>query len=87
MARNYDYEVTKELAEIDTRKDLTDIVNGGAGFVNKKAGNTKPTDWVFMFILVFVVIMVVITVVPIVPIAIAYFCGHFGNFWISNNLK
>jgi len=84
MITKCEHEVQKSKpTEINTFDDLKVIATGGSGYVNKQVGEASPTNWVFMF----VVIMVVITVVPIIPIAGAYFLGHYMNWWQSNNLK
>ena len=84
MITKCEHEVQKSKpTEINTFDDLKVIATGGSGYVNKQVGEASPTNWVFMF----VVIMVVITVVPIIPIAGAYFLGHYMNWWQSKNLK
>ena len=84
MITKYEHEVqNKGSPAIDTKDDLKVLVTGGADYVNKAVGKTAPTNWVFMF----VVIMVVIAIVPLVPIAIAFFAGHYMNWWHSKNLK
>lgn len=65
--------------EINTMDDLKVIASAGSSAVK----GTNPSQW----LVVFVVIMVVIIAVPILPIALAFFAGHYGNWWASNNLN
>lgn len=65
--------------EIDTVDDLKVIARAGSDAVK----GTNPSQW----LVVFVVIMVVIIAVPILPIALAFFAGHYGNWWADKNLK
>jgi hypothetical protein len=84
MITKYEHEVQESKpTEVNTFDDMKVIITGGSDYVNKAVGNTAPTNWVVMF----AVIMVVIAVVPLVPIAIAYFAGHYMNWWQSKNLK
>ena len=84
MITKYEHEVQESKpTKIDTFDDMKVIITGGSNYVNKEVGNTAPTNWVVMF----AVIMVVIAVVPLVPIAIAYFAGHYMNWLQSKNLK
>jgi len=84
MITKYEHEVQESnTTEVNTFDDMKVIITGGSDYVNKAVGNTAPTNWVVMF----AVIMVVIAVVPLVPIAIAYFAGHYMNWWQSKNLK
>ena len=62
-----------------TMDDLRVIASAGSSAVK----GTNPSQW----LVVFVVIMVVIIAVPILPIALAFFAGHYGNWWASNNLN
>ena len=83
MITKYEHEVQESNTTVNTIDDLKVLVTGGSEYVNKAVGQTAPTNWVVMF----AVIMVVIVVVPLVPIAIAFFAGHYMNWWNSNNLK
>lgn len=84
MITKYEHEVqNKGSPEMNTKDDLKVILTGGTNYVNKTVGETAPTNWVVMF----AVIMVVIAIVPLVPIAIAFFAGHYMNWWSSKNLK
>ena len=71
--------VDKPADEMNTMDDLRVIASAGASAVK----GTNPGQW----LVVFVVIMVVIIAVPILPIALAFFAGHYGNWWASNNLN
>ena len=71
--------VDKPADEINTMDDLRVIASAGSSAVQ----GTNPSQW----LVVFVVIMVVIIAVPILPIALAFFAGHYGNWWASNNLN
>ena len=71
--------VENTVDEMNTMDDLRVIASAGSSAVK----GTNPGQW----LVVFVVIMVVIIAVPILPIALAFFAGHYGNWWASNNLN
>ena len=68
-----------EIPGEQTVDDLKVIARAGSEAVK----GTNPSQW----LVVFVVIMVVIIAVPILPIALAFFAGHYGNWWADKNLK
>ena len=84
MITKYEQEVQNKGSPVmNTKDDLKVILTVVTNYVKKTVGETAPTNWVVMF----VIVIGIIAVVPLVPIAIAFFAGHYMNWWSSKNLK
>tara|TARA_B100001250_G_scaffold229769_1_gene197261 strand:- start:5277 stop:5522 length:246 start_codon:yes stop_codon:yes gene_type:complete len=69
----------EKVNQVDTVDDVKVILSHGSEAVS----NIKPSNWLVSF----AVVIVIVAVVPIIPILLAFVAGHYGNWWVNNNLK